>query len=243
MGNKSYKKARVISNENISTGVYYISFEGEFSGKPGQFFMLRLNDKSMMIPRPFGICDLNHSSISFLYEVVGKGTKLMSNLKKGDYLEILGPLGNNYKTDIEKDKKVALVSGSCGIAPFLYYAKKLKCKLDLYAGFSDKEYFTNYFKDYVDSIYIATETGKDGYKGYVTELINENYYDYIYACGPSNLYEGIKQLNHGAKFYIATESRMGCGIGACLSCSVKTIDGMKRACKEASVILEEDLIC
>ena len=112
-----------------------------------------------MLPRPISICDMEDNKLTFLYAVVGKGTKIMSEKKVGDNIEILGPLGNGFPIDEFKGKKVALVAGGIGIAPMLYLAKKLEADVDLYAGFRDEIYFTEEFKDFTKNTYIATNTG------------------------------------------------------------------------------------
>ena len=129
---------------------------------------------------------------------------------------------------------VALVAGGIGIAPMLYLAKKLEADVDLYAGFRDEIYFTEEFKEFTKNTYIATNTGSVGHKGFITEIIKDDY-DVIYCCGPNPMMNSVKNLGFDIPVYVSLESRMGCGIGACLACSCKTKNGMKRICKEGPV--------
>ncbi|EEB36363.1 dihydroorotate dehydrogenase, electron transfer subunit [Anaerococcus hydrogenalis DSM 7454] len=112
--------------------------------------MLRCDSfrNSPLLSRPFGVCDQDDETMSFLYQVKGVGTKILSDLKEGSKVKLLGPLGKGF--EIKKGKKAAIVAGGIGIAPLLYLAKSLDQKADFYAGFSDEEYFTDYFKDFVE---------------------------------------------------------------------------------------------
>lgn len=234
MENKSYKKFKIINNEKIATDIYKMVLEGNFNANVGQFYMVKCFEDMTMLPRPISICDIEDNSITFLYAVVGKGTKIMSEKKIGDYVEILGPLGNGFSIDDFIGKKVAIVSGGIGIAPMLYLAKKLDAKIDLYAGFRDEVYFIEAFKGVIENTYISTNTGKFGHKGFITEIIKKDY-DVIYCCGPNAMMNSVKNLNYNIPIFVSLESRMGCGIGACLACSCKTKDGMKRICKEGPI--------
>ena len=234
MENKSYEKVEIILNEKISEGIYKMNVKGEFKAKVGQFYMVKCFEDGTMLPRPISICDMEDNKLTFLYAVVGKGTKIMSEKKIGDSIEILGPLGNGFPIDEYKGKKVALVAGGIGIAPMLYLAKKLEADVDLYAGFRDEIYFTEEFKEFTKNTYIATNTGSVGHKGFITEIIKDDY-DVIYCCGPNPMMNSVKNLGFDIPVYVSLESRMGCGIGACLACSCKTKNGMKRICKEGPV--------
>lgn len=155
--------------------------------KPGQFYMLKLGGQTLL-PRPISVCEKNEGTITFLYAVVGNGTKEYVSLEKGDYINLTGPLGNGFNV-YEKLGRVALVSGGIGTAPMLEVAKKLKennnaYKLDLYAGFRDEIYLIDEIKNYVDGAYISTNSGKYGHKGFITEILNVEEYDTVLCCGP-----------------------------------------------------------
>ena len=234
MENKSYEKVEIILNEKIADGIYKMDVKGEFKARVGQFYMVKCFEDGNMLPRPISICDIEDNKLTFLYAVVGKGTKIMSEKKVGDSVEILGPLGNGFPIEKYKGKKVALVAGGIGIAPMLYLAKKLEADVDLYAGFRDEAYFTEDFKEFTKITYIETNSGRDGHNGFITEILKDDY-DVIYCCGPNPMMNSVKNLGFDIPVYVSLESRMGCGIGACLACSCKTKSGMQRICKEGPI--------
>ena len=158
---RGYKNGKIISNLEISPNIYKVILEGDFQGQPGQFFMIRgWNGLDPFLARPISISDLEENQITFLYEVRGRGTHIISELKKGDKLSILGPLGNGFAPDLEG--KIALVSGGVGIAPMYYLSKKLKNKADLYAGFRSDVYLMDELEEHTENIHISTEDGSSG---------------------------------------------------------------------------------
>ena len=238
----SYKDGIIYSNKEISPNIFKLVLDGDFKGKPGQFYMIKgWNSLNPFLPRPISIADLKDGKITFLYEVRGKGTHIISKLKEGDTLSILGPLGNGF--DLNQKGKIALISGGVGIAPMLYLAKELKGQVDLYSGFRSGSYFTNDIKPYVNNIHISTEDGSVGHKGFVTELFDPSEYDLVLTCGPTPMMEVLmKMCKDAVPLYISMESRMACGIGACLGCTIKTTRGMERVCKEGPVFKGEEVI-
>ena len=155
-------------------------------------------------------------------------------LFRSESIRLLGPLGSGF--EIKNRKRVALVSGGIGIAPLLYLARELGSGVDLYAGFRDEAYYLDEFEDYVDEVHISTETGSQGHKGYVTEIIEPENYDLVIGCGPVPMMKELFKLCKGrVDLEISMENNMGCGIGACMGCTVETRDGMKRVCKEGPV--------
>ncbi|MDL2311171.1 dihydroorotate dehydrogenase electron transfer subunit [Peptostreptococcaceae bacterium OttesenSCG-928-C18] len=239
MEKNNYVSAEIIKNEKIDEGIFLMELKGKFDGVPGQFYMLRAWEEYPLLPRPLSIFDLDDEKISFLYAVVGKGTGIMSNLKEGSKIEVLGPLGNGFK--LEENKKIALVAGGIGLAPMKYLARKLKGKVDLFAGFRNSSYLMDEMKEYVDDIIVTTNSGNEGNKGFVTDFIKDEY-DVIYACGPNPMMNSLKKLNLSAKSYYSLEAHMACGIGACLGCAVETTKGIKRVCHDGPVFDGEEVI-
>ena len=235
---------KTYENVEISEGVYMLSIKGNFKVKPGQFFMLKVSDLEPLLPRPISVYDVSDEKISFLYGIVGKGTKLLSKLKENDEVQIMGPLGNGF--DVEKIKgKIAVVSGGIGIAPLIYLIKKLTdCEIDLYSGFRTVDYSVDTVEKYVNKIYLSTESGLKGHKGYVTDIINPQKYETVICCGPEIMMKKVISLCNDAKVpvYVSMETHMACGIGACLVCTCKTVGGNKRTCKDGPVFLGKDLI-
>jgi dihydroorotate dehydrogenase electron transfer subunit len=235
---------KTYENFEISEGVYMLSIKGKFNVKPGQFFMLKVDSKEPLLPRPVSVYDVATDKISFLYQIVGQGTKLLSKLLENDEIQIMGPLGNGF--DVEKIKgKIAVVSGGIGIAPLIYLIKKLTdCEIDLYAGFRTVDYSVDTVEKNVNKMYLSTESGKIGHKGYVTDLIDPQKYKTVICCGPEIMMKKVvsKCNDLNVPVYVSMESHMACGIGACLVCTCKTIDGNKRTCKDGPVFLGKDLI-
>ncbi|MDO5708352.1 MAG: dihydroorotate dehydrogenase electron transfer subunit [Andreesenia angusta] len=242
-----YSTERIYSNDEISKNVYRMVVEGDYDLKPGQFYMMRAWKYEPYLSRPISVHAVGDNGIEFLYQVFGEGTALFSDLKKGDNIDLLGPLGNGF--DIEEiSGKVAVVVGGIGIAPMYEVMKKLKekdqnIKIDLYAGFRDDIYSVDYMKEYADELILATEDGSTGYKGYVIDLLDCSKYDYILSCGPTPMMKALKKMTEesGTKAYFSLEDHMACGVGACLGCTCNTTRGKERICKEGPVFLGEDV--
>jgi dihydroorotate dehydrogenase electron transfer subunit len=241
---EKYSVENVYSNEKIEEGMFKLTIKGNFEGKPGQFYLLRAWDMEPILSRPISIHDNNSEEISFLYSVVGKGTKILSELKVGNEIKITGPLGNGFP--VEKLKgKIALVVGGIGIAPMFYLIKQLnKNDVDLYAGFRNSSRIVDNVEKYVNNFFLSTESGEKGHKGYVTDQLKVENYDVVVCCGPEIMMAKVMKMceEKGVTCYVSMENRMACGIGACLVCTCKTKDGRKRTCYEGPVFLGEELI-
>ncbi len=241
---EKYSIEKVFSNEKIEEGMYKLTIKGKFDVKPGQFYLLRAWDIEPILSRPISIHDKDDDSISFLYNVVGKGTQLLAKLKKEDEIKITGPLGNGFQVDKLKGK-VALVAGGIGIAPMLLLAKQLKKEdTDLFVGFRKNSKIVDNVEKYVNNLYLSTENGEKGHKGYVTDILKPENYDVVVCCGPEIMMSKVIKMCEkvGVTSYVSMENRMACGIGACLVCTCKTKDGRKRTCNEGPVFLGEELI-
>lgn len=236
--------AAILENKKISENIYKISIEGKFEGKPGQFYMLKTTNSEFLLPRPISIYDVKEDRVEFLYQVAGEGTKIISKLNEGDYMQVMGPLGNGFEVDKIKGK-IAIVTGGIGVAPVGMLIRNLKeCKIDLYSGFRDIDYAVEDLKEYVSKIEISTETGEVGHKGYVTDLLKPQNYDLIITCGPEIMMKKIVEMckKENVKCLVSMENRMACGIGACLGCTCKTDKGNLRTCKEGPVFWGEELM-
>lgn len=241
---EQYSVEKVYSNTKVDDDIYEITIKGDFWGEPGQFYMLRAWDKEPTLSRPISINNIHEDKISFLYRVFGRGTEILSKLKSGDEIKLTGPLGNGFDTQNIKGK-VAIVAGGIGIAPMRYLINKLTdCSVDLYAGFKNKSKTVDNVEKYVNNLFLSTEVGDVGHKGYVTDLLKPEKYDVVICCGPEIMMTKVIKLceEKNVKVYVSMENRMACGIGACLVCTCKTKDGRKRSCKEGPVFLGEELI-
>ena len=246
---RSYVKGIVHSNTQIATNIYELKIsESEdgslthFKGSPGQFYMLKSWKLDPFLSRPLSISDISNNMLTFLYEVRGKGTKIISKLNTGNTLELLGPLGNGF--DLKLEGNIAIVSGGIGIAPMIYLMKELNNNIDFYCGFRDEIYYIDEIKRESNNIYISTEDGSVGHKGFITELFMSEKYNVVLTCGPIPMMKRVVEMcrGKGTSVYVSMESRMACGFGACLGCTIETTSGMKRVCKDGPVFLGEEVI-
>lgn len=233
---------KITKNEQVIDNIYKIEVEFNEDIKPGQFFMLKTLDDSFLLPRPISVHDVKDGIVVFLYRVEGKGTSIISSLLEGNEIQIFGPLGNGF--DLEKlTGKIAVIGGGIGIAPLYYLVKSLE-NVDTYLGFKNQVYCIDAFNNESNNIKISTEDGSFGEKGFITDFININDYDTIITCGPEIMMNKImKDCNDKeVKVYASLESRMACGIGACLGCTIETKNGNKRVCKDGPVFDGIELI-
>lgn len=240
----SYTKTKVYSNKHIVDNVYLMEVELDVKVKAGQFYMLRGWGCEPILPRPISVHDYEKGKISFLYIVCGVGTEYLKNLETGDNIELLGPLGNGFPVD-ELTGKVAVVTGGIGIAPMIYTVNQMNAeKVDLYCGFRDKSYSIDKMAEKANEVFIATESGSEGHKGYSIDLLDPKKYDAVITCGPEIMMKKVAEMCNEADVdcYVSMENHMACGIGACLVCTCKTKDGYKRACKEGPVFSSRDVI-
>ncbi|MBC8063156.1 MAG: dihydroorotate dehydrogenase electron transfer subunit [Clostridiaceae bacterium] len=240
----NFTSAKVLSNIEISDGVYRLILMGQFQGKPGQFYMLRAWEEEPILSRPISIENVDDKSITFLYQVVGKGTKILSKLKAKGELNIQGPLGNTFPVE-QLSGKVGIITGGIGIAPMELVVKSLKVdSIDFHCGFRNKSYLINEIMEHVTKVYISTETGSEGYKGYVTDLFKPENYDVVLCCGPEVMMNKVIKMckDKNVTSYVSMEKHMACGVGACLVCTCKTIDGNKRTCKDGPIFLGSEVM-
>lgn len=244
MNKMEYRSELVYENIQVSDNIYKLSIKGKFNGKPGQFYMLRAWNQEPLLPRPISIYDLQEDRISFLYQVIGEGTEILSKLSCGDGIKLTGPLGNSFPIE-EIKGRVAVIGGGIGNAPMIYLAKELKeCKIDFYSGFRDKVYAIDEIESFVNNIIVVTERGDTQNKGYVTEFLNPEDYDIVVCCGPEIMMKKVVNMCKEKKVpvYISMEKHMACGVGACLVCTCKTKNGNKRTCKDGPVFKGEEII-
>lgn len=241
-----YRRTRVCENIEIAKGIFKISIEREILEKPvpGQFMMLRTTAIEPFLSRPISIHDADDEKLYFIFEARGIGTKNISLLHRGDEVEILGPLGNGFSIENIKGR-VAVVTGGLGIAPMNYLIKSLRdCEIDLYAGFRNEAYGINEASRYIKNLYITTEDGSLGTKGYIVDVFNPLEYSTVLCCGPEIMMRRVADLciAQDIPVYVSMEKHMACGVGACLVCTCKTKYGNKRTCKDGPVFSAKDVI-
>lgn len=227
-------KYKVIENTYVGEDMYYIKVRGRFKAKMGQFYMLRAWDEYPLLSRPISIFSIDSDGISFLYKVVGEGTKILSKLKKEDDIDLEGPYGNGFK---KVEGKIALVGGGVGIAPLYMVAENL-LNCDCYLGFREEAIMEEEFKKVCKNLYTST---KDVF---VTDIIDVEKYDYILTCGPTPMMKKLLKMASGTntRVQVSLENHMACGVGACLVCTCKTKTGNKRTCKDGPVLWGEDVV-
>lgn len=250
---------KVLENVQLSKDIYKISIQGNFKGEPGQFYMLKVPFKEPILPRPISIYSIENNKIEFLYKIVGEGTKLLSRVKKHEYIQITGPLGNSFNLDVN-GKKIAMVSGGIGIAPLVFLTKRLKDSfIDFYAGFYDEVYAVENVEKNVNKLNISIEKQYYGNKlqsyehtknvnivdnYYITDIFYAEKYERVYCCGPKIMMEKVvrKCKEKNVPVYVSMENKMACGIGVCLGCTCETKYGYKTVCSNGPVFNGEELI-
>lgn len=244
-----YKKDiyKVISNLPLTKDVYRMVLEGDtkWITRPGQFVNIEL--EGLYLRRPISISDWDERTITIIYKVVGRGTSLMSKMAEGVMLDLLTGLGNGFDTSVESERPL-LVGGGVGVPPLYRLAKDLLAqgkKVSVVLGFntSSEIFYADEFKALGVDLYISTVDGSQGVKGFVTDAIREAAieFDYFYSCGPLPMLKalcGCCEVSGELSF----EERMGCGFGACMGCSCKTLAGNKRICKDGPVMKREEII-
>jgi dihydroorotate dehydrogenase electron transfer subunit len=235
-----FYNSTVISQKKIATDIYHLTVaKNDENVAPGQFYMLKAWDDALPLMRPISVYSIENEQLHFLYKVVGKGTECLSTLKEGDRIELLGPLGNGFPCN-EVSGKIALVGGGIGIPPLFETAKHLSkkgCSVDIFLGYKDELFAFEPFEDICQNIFIASEMGKEGYSGFITDIFHAQNYDAVFTCGPEIMMRKVKELCDAQQVpvWLSMENRMACGIGACLVCTCKTTIGMKRCCKDGPV--------
>lgn len=246
---KMYKRAKYTIRENtpLTYSVYKMCLEGDtqWITRPGQFVNIELD--GLYLRRPISICDWDENSITLIYKVVGRGTEQMSRMTQGEVLDVLTGLGNGFNPDAECQKAL-LVGGGVGVPPLYRLAKELLGRgrsVSVVLGFGSKAelFYEEEFRALGAEVYVSTVDGSAGVKGFVTDAIRESNisFDYFYACGPLPMLKALSQSCEQSG-ELSFEERMGCGFGACMGCSCKTLTGNKRICKEGPVMRKEEIL-
>lgn len=260
MADKKKELASVVSQEMLVDGIFsmWIQTEAAKSALPGQFISMYTNDGSKLLPRPISICEIDRDKgqLRVVYRVTGEytGTKQFSELKAGDTVPVIGPLGNGFPMNKAAGKRVFLMGGGIGVPPILELSKQIDCaQAQILVGYRNADTFLKEQFEENGEVYISTEDGSVGTKGNVMDAIraNELDADIIFACGPTPMLRAVKAYaeEKSIECYISMEERMACGIGACLACVCKSgeIDhhsnvNNKRICKDGPVFLSTEVV-
>jgi len=255
---KFVKMLEIIENEKITDNILRMKlYSPEFccTVQAGQFFYINCGgDKFPLLRRPISLAYLlpREEYIVLVYRVEGQGTTYLSRLKTGEKLDVMGPLGRGFHID-ESYRKIAVVGGGMGIAPLVELAGIYREKTMAFLGYCDTPFLLEEIRERIGNVFVSSESGCTGYKGYVTDLLPEQLEkerpDVVYCCGPRPMMKKVLQIcrDQGIRCQVSLEERMGCGIGACLvcSCAARDEEGNKtylRVCKDGPVFWGEEVL-
>ena len=234
----------ILSNTALTASVFQMTLRGDTAAitAPGQFVNIKLAGR--FLRRPISVNDVVGDTLTIIYKVVGHGTEDMSRMTAGDKLDILTGLGNGYDTAVSGDKPL-LLGGGVGVPPLYMLAKKLIAEgkqVSVVLGFNraDEVFYEDEFRALGAAVTVTTADGSHGTKGFVTDALPADY-TYVYTCGPEPMLKAVFAKTATSGQY-SFEERMGCGFGACMGCSCKTVTGNKRICKEGPVLRKEEIL-
>lgn len=233
--------AEILSNEEVAEKIFRLTIDApelaEIS-RAGQFVQVKISD-DFTLRRPLGIASTSGGRVKIFYRVVGHGTEILSRRRVGERLNILGALGNGYTP---RDGKILLVGGGMGLAPLLLAAENFSADV-LMGGrtSSEVDFWQEEFRPHVEEIFLTTDDGSVGKYGFVTdalpEVLAKKNYSAILTCGPEVMMRGVARLAREKNLpcEVSFEKRMACGLGACLSCSIDTVNGRRKVCKDGPI--------
>ena len=234
----------IIENTALTASVYRMRLAGDTSAitAPGQFVNIKLDGK--FLRRPISVCDVEHGVLTIVYKVVGAGTAQMAEMPIGDTLDILTGLGNGYDLTTAGERPL-LLGGGVGVPPLYMLAKQLIAAgkdVTVILGFNkaDEIFYEKEFEALGAKVIVATADGSYGVKGFVTDALPLDY-TYFYTCGPEPMLKAVWRATNTSG-QMSFEERMGCGFGACMGCSCKTLTGYKRICREGPVMRKEEIV-
>jgi len=245
----------VCHQKEIAPGIMACRVEQESlakAAKPGQFLHIQCGDAtSMPLRRPISICNVEGPYLDFMYEIKGRGTEALCH--RTNSLDILGPLGNGFIIDEAAYPHAAVIGGGIGVYPLYYLSRKLT-KPSVYIGFRNRQLVTleAEFADVAENLVVCTDDGSYGIHGYALDSLKEDVktkqIDIIYACGPKPMLRAVQAFAEasGIPCQLSLEERMGCGIGACLTCSCETHEEgsgkYKRVCRNGPVFWSQEVV-
>lgn len=234
----------IIENIPLTRDVYRMKLRGDLSQitRPGQFVNIRLS--GLYLRRPISVCDAENGILTLIYKAVGEGTRQMSRMAAGENLDVLTGLGNGYDLSRAGDRPL-LLGGGVGVPPLYLLAKELiragkTPRVILGFNTKDEVFYEEEFRALGCDVTVTTVDGTCGTKGFVTDAMGEGY-TFFYTCGPEPMLKAVFRASKTSG-QMSFERRMGCGFGACMGCSCKTLTGNKRICKEGPVMDKEDIL-
>ena len=224
-------------NVNIARGIYEMTLAGDTSAltRPGQFVNIRLD--GLYLRRPISVCRYREEEMTLIYKVVGVGTEKMARMTPGTELDVLSGLGNGFDPEPGRGKRITLVGGGVGLPPLVGLMERLAGEtVTCVMGFQSAEdvFYREELAALGAEVIVCTVDGTAGTKGFVTDALGALAYDYYFACGPEAMLRAVHGL--GGEGQLSFEERMGCGFGACMGCTCRTLTGYKRICVEGPVL-------
>ena len=235
---------RIEENRPLTRDILKIRLTGDVSGveRPGQFVNIKL--EGLFLRRPISVFDREKDAITLIYRTVGVGTRRLSEMKAGETLDVLTGLGNGYDLTRAGDRPL-LLGGGAGVPPLYWLARVLReqgKRVTAVLGFNSAEdvFAEEDFRKLGCETTVTTADGSHGTRGFVTDAMPEEY-SYFYACGPEPMMRAVdRRAKTEGEFSL--EERMGCGFGACMGCSCRTRDGIKRICREGPVLRRGEIL-
>ena len=244
----------ILSNRLIAENTWEIRLSGDCSAftAPGQFANLRL--EGFYLRRPISVCDVEGETLKLIYKAVGRGTRALSAMPCGARLSLLTGLGNGYDLNACGERPL-LVGGGAGVPPMYLLARQLIARGATFARGADvtvilgfnracEVFYEEEFRALGARVIVTTADGSRGVKGFVTEGMKQvsGGYSHVCACGPMPMLRAVYDASGDVPGQFSFEERMGCGFGACMGCTCKTVTGFKRICKEGPVLKKEEIL-
>jgi len=243
------------ANFHVNGEIFILHFNWDgHAPKAGQFFMLKPLRGSVFLPRPISVFEYNGEQklLKFLIAKRGKGTEELFQLQAGEKVQLTGPLGNTWADFLPENGKAALVGGSVGVAPLVaLMAEKSDYLFHFFAGFrqgfreKEEENAVLGFAVNAKKLVIAAEDGRNALGGRITDFLFEpDNYDVLFACGPSAMLQAVKKKceQKSVPCFLSLESRLACGVGACLGCTIRTVKGNRRCCADGPIFPAREII-
>ena len=235
----------ITENTAVVPAVMRMRLRGDCSAitRPGQFVNIALD--GLYLRRPISVCDCRGDELTIIYKVVGRGTAQMSRMQCGGQLDILSGLGNGYDLSLSGERPL-LLGGGVGVPPLYWLARCLRDEgkhVTAVLGFNraDEIFYERELRELGAEVIVTTVDGSYGVRGFVTDAMASLDYNYFYTCGPEPMLPAVYSAAK-TEGELSFERRMGCGFGACMGCSCKTITGNKRICREGPVMKRSDII-
>ncbi len=236
---------KIKQNTPLTSNVYKMLLTGDTSDitSSGQFVNIKLD--GLYLRRPISVCDVYGDTLTLIYKVVGHGTEQMSHMGEGEELDLLTGLGNGYDTSLSGDTPM-LLGGGVGVPPMYMLCKRLIAegkRPTVVLGFNRKDevFYEEEFRALGARVTVTTVDGSYGERGFVTDVMKGAEYSYFYTCGPEPMLKAVYNTSV-TEGQFSFEERMGCGFGACMGCSCRTVTGYKRICKDGPVLKKEEIL-